>query len=463
MKTPCESFPSLRGAIDVGGTPPGYLIGAGQRTARGDLRPDLRAGVQRRHEPRPGEYSMSAAPSEAVQTAARRTRRNENAMVPIVVIGDSINALGVMRGLARERMPIYLVCPTWRCAAAWSRHCRVVRAANLTAESILQAITTISVQSGQRPVVLLGRDEDVIGISERRDDFASVCRVTLPSPETVSTLSDKALFQDFAEREGFPVPRSVIFKGAADLEALRGLTMPVVIKPNDKLLVLAGVVERAVRVNTFEQAAEVATRMIAHARALVIQEWIDGADTDIFFCLFTCDSNSRVRGAFVGRKIVCYPPAVGSTAVCIAAPEAEQELISITTRLIDRVKYRGLGSVEFKRCRKTGRFLIVEPTVGRTDWQEEIATLCGVNIPLIAYRAELDLTHAEPNDRHQSIAWRYSAGFRIPRGILPHGTRIYDAFFRWSDPLPALYHYTFESFLGRVIGRTKRILGAIVG
>jgi len=38
MKTPCNSFPSLRDAIDVGGTPPlGNLIGAEHRTALGDL------------------------------------------------------------------------------------------------------------------------------------------------------------------------------------------------------------------------------------------------------------------------------------------------------------------------------------------------------------------------------------------------------------------------------------------
>ena len=57
---------------------------------------------------------------------------NGAAMVPIVVIGDSVNTLGVMRSLAREKMPIYLICSTWRCAAAWSRYCRVVRARELT-------------------------------------------------------------------------------------------------------------------------------------------------------------------------------------------------------------------------------------------------------------------------------------------------------------------------------------------
>ncbi len=383
-------------------------------------------------------------------------------MVPAVVIGDTVNTLGVVRSLAQERIPTYLVCSSRRCAAAWSRHCRVVRAAKLTAETILNAITTIAAESGQRPVVLLGRDEDVKTISDRRCEFASVCRITLPSRETVNTLSDKALFQAFAEREGFPVPKTVIFKEQADLQLLRALGMPVVLKPNDKLLVLAGLVERAVRANTFDQAAEAATRMIAQARALVIQEWIEGTDGDIFFCLFTCDSNSQVRSAFVGRKIICDPPAIGNTAVCMPAPDAERELISITTRLIDRVKYQGLGSLEFKRCRKTGRFLIVEPTVGRTDSQEEIATLCGINIPLVAYRTELGLTHAESSEGLPSTAWRSSARFRIPRGTLPRGTKVYDAHLRWSDPLPGLYHYAVESTFHRAIGHSKRVLRSIV-
>ena len=38
MRTPWKTFPSLRDAIDVGGTPPsGYLIGALDRAALGDL------------------------------------------------------------------------------------------------------------------------------------------------------------------------------------------------------------------------------------------------------------------------------------------------------------------------------------------------------------------------------------------------------------------------------------------
>ncbi len=45
-----------------------------------------------------------------------------------------------------------------------------------------------------------------------------------------------------------------------------------------------------------------------------------------------------------------------------------------------------MGSMEYKRDRRDGRFHMIEPTVARTDFQEEVATLNGMNIPLASYR-----------------------------------------------------------------------------
>jgi D-aspartate ligase len=121
------------------------------------------------------------------------------------------------------------------------------------------------------------------------------------------------------------------------------------------------------------------------------------------------------------------------------------ELTAATREFVDRVGYRGLGSLEFKFDRGIGRFQIIEPTVGRTDWQEEIATLCGVNLPLIAYLTALEQAPPPPGPAAR-LAWRQSLGFRIPRAA---GVAAVDGFFRWSDPLPGLYYYVFEQFLMR--------------
>src|SRR2546421_333726 len=105
----------------------------------------------------------------------------------------------------------------------------------------------------------------------------------------------------------------------------------------------------------------------ALAPRVIAQVWMEGPDTDITFTLFSCDRRGKLLGLFPGRKLVCSPPAIGNTAVCVPAPEVADELVAPTMQFIDRLGYRGLGSLEFKRDRRSGRSLIIEPTVGRTD------------------------------------------------------------------------------------------------
>jgi carbamoylphosphate synthase large subunit len=66
----------------------------------------------------------------------------------------------------------------------------------------------------------------------------------------VDVLGDKAKFQAYAEEIGLRVPRAVVLDQGNDEQALDVLSMPVVLKPADKALVLAGVVERATRADT---------------------------------------------------------------------------------------------------------------------------------------------------------------------------------------------------------------------
>ena len=349
-------------------------------------------------------------------------------------------------------MPIYLLEETGRCAARWSRYCRYVRVGALEAPTLVDALVRLGRKLACRPVLILTGDQSVNCVSENRHLIEPLYRISLPSPEMVRALADKALFQELAEREGFAVPRSITLTHSSQLGRLGELSLPLIVKPADKTLVLNGTVDRAVQARTLQEAQSAAGHMLASAPRIIVQEWVDGPDTEIYFTLFSCDRGGRPVGLFVGRKLVCSPPAIGSTAVCVAAPEVARELTAPTLQFIARVGYRGLGSLEFKRHRDTGQFFIIEPTVGRTDWQEEIATLCGVNLPLIAYQAELGQPIQPPNTACPPLAWRQSAGFRAPLGL---GMRTVDGVFRWSDPLPGLYYYAYERALARLWNRVS--------
>jgi predicted ATP-grasp superfamily ATP-dependent carboligase len=381
------------------------------------------------------------------------------ATVPVVVVGGSLNALGVVRSLSHGGMPIAVVGTSRRCAAAWSRHCRFIKVPTLERRPLVDQLKSISGTIGQRPVLLLTDDRTVETVSRFRDELTPWFRFDIPSADMVTSLADKVLFHKLAEREGLPVPRSVVLESSADLDRLGTLTMPVVIKSANKSLVLNGQVAGTKRADTPEQARAIAEEMLVRAGNLIVQEWIVGPDTEIFFSLFVCASDSKVVACLSGRKVVCVPPDVGSTALCVAAQDqTADELRRLTEHFISLVRYQGIGSMEYKRDKRTGQFVIVEPTVGRTDWQEEIATLCGVNIPLIAYHTSLGQIPQTTPDKLRHFAWRSSRAHRSPPGELMPGTRIVDGYFRFTDPLPALYFYGFERLIARIGTKVRRLV-----
>jgi D-aspartate ligase len=383
--------------------------------------------------------------------------------VPVVVVEGTLNSLGVVRSLSYGRMPIYLLATSRFCAAGWSRLCTFVRVPSLEGPALINGLMELGSRLRNRPVLILTGDECVDAVSSSRDKIEPLYRISLPSVEMVRALADKSLFQELAKREEFHVPLGVALGSTADLNLLQNITLPVIIKPADKKLVNKNAVERAVRVNTLAEAQTAATRMLERAPQIVVQEWIDGPDAEIFFSLFSCDRHSNLIGIFSGRKVVCSPPGVGSTAVCVAAPEESAELSALVSHFIASVGYRGLGSLEFKRDNKTRRFMIIEPTVGRTDWQEEIATLCGVNLPLITYWSELGRPIVITSGMVKPIAWRSSIEHRIPSGAVLPGTTVVDGAFRWSDPLPALYYYVLERFAARTMARVALLFHRLNG
>jgi D-aspartate ligase len=384
-----------------------------------------------------------------------------DSLISCVVVGGTLNGLGVVRSLAHGGMAIYVVDTTSNCSAGWSRHCKFVRSPRVEGPDLIDTLVSLGRRLGSRPVLFLTSDDGVNAVSAHREQIEPLYRISLPSREVLDALADKTLFQALAEREGFAVPKGIAITNAAELDLLQTLSPPVIIKPADKTLVLGGQVERAVRANSLAEAHSAAARMLQRAPRVIAQEWIDGQDSDIYFSLFGCDRLGNLIGLFCGRKVVCAPPEIGITAICIAAPEAADELKAQTLNFIGHVNYRGLGSLEFKRDRRTGRFIIIEPTVGRTDWQEEIATLCGVNLPLRTYWAEIDRPRESAPESLKAVAWRSSIEYRVPPAALPRGTRVVDGHFRWLDPLPAFYYYGFQYGAARLWRRAKSLMSVL--
>ena len=138
---------------------------------------------------------------------------------------------------------------------------------------------------------------------------------------------------------------------------------------------------------------------------------------------------------------------MGGTASCVPAQDGVKELSELTSSFFAEAGFFGIGSMEYKRDVRTGRFMMVEPTVGRTDFQQEVATLNGINVPLAAYRHEAGIPPLMARPAPHATAWVVSPIDRWSRELqpqteqgVPAGCRRADALWRIYDPLPWCYN-----------------------
>lgn len=307
-----------------------------------------------------------------------------------MVVGLGATGLGIVRSLAPHCRHLIGVESNRAEPGVHTRLCRVRLVESLSdPDALLEALIRIADELAQRPVLFLSADEHVVWAVERRAALARFFRFHLPSAAACEILMFKDRFLAHAAREGLPVPRGAFLPVDALAAGARqaGLGPPLIVKPANK----AGAWERrgldkAYIVHRLEDLDGVAARVDGSAPAVLVQEYVEGGDDSVLFCLAFAAPGLRAPVLFSGRKLLQWPPLRGSTAAC--EPVADPALEALTRDLLGALEVEGLASLEAKRG-ADGALRIIEPTVGRVDLQSALATLNGVNMPLIAYLAAL--------------------------------------------------------------------------
>jgi predicted ATP-grasp superfamily ATP-dependent carboligase len=141
----------------------------------------------------------------------------------------------------------------------------------------------------------------------------------------------------------------------------------------------------------------------------------------------------------------------------VAAAEFHDELSAITAQFMHAAGVVGMASMEYKRDVRSGEFRMVEPTIGRTDYQEEVATLNGTNVPYAAWCSEVGLPVPRADASQRPVVWRVqsedsqsaAAQGHSAAEAYPAGCQVADALWRWRDPVPGL---------AQSMGRAQRAL-----
>lgn len=305
-----------------------------------------------------------------------------------VIVGMENNGLGVARALSMVKIPaIGLAGPYWS-PSCETNACKVIYNNSWTHEGVVSDLKSIGRGLNQKAPLIITKDEPVLWISESRKEIEEFYEINLPDHSVVELLMDKNRFHELSIKEGWPLPMTWGIDNRDELGArLKEIVYPCILKPRIKNMEF--------RKNTFKKAFIVRDERELIAvydwvaqweREVVIQEWIEGGDDRIAYCLTYYGRRGEPLVLFAGRKLRQHPIKCGNTAIAEPAPkEWEESIIALTDTIFHKVGFKGLGSIEYKMRPHTNTPVIMEPTVGRTNYQNEVAVINGVNIPAIAY------------------------------------------------------------------------------
>lgn len=240
-----------------------------------------------------------------------------------------------------------------------------------------------------RPVLFLTVDLYVEFFMANREWLNKLFCIQMPGDSVLETLLSKESFSRFAIEKGISIPATHKISSEQEiLQASGRYSFPVVLKPFIRKpgWTQAGLPKAYICANQQELLTAFEKCKVIDDQ-LLLQEWIPGGDENLYYCLTYYAETRECLGWFSGRKIRQWPVITGSTASTL--PEGDEILHKMTLHLFAELPFSGFGSVEYKKHSGTGRYYVIEPTAGRLNQQEYVATLNGMNLPLLAY---MDLT-----------------------------------------------------------------------
>ena len=371
-------------------------------------------------------------------------------MTPVLVLGNGITALGVLRILGRSGIPAYI----HGYGNGIERRSRWFRPMPLSRPMDDPSANLGSVLSACRlPVAVLMPCSDywAMQIARMPEELRRHYPASIASAEAMRTLVDKAPFSTLLAETGVPHPMTRLLQGPADLEAVPDDVLDgAFLKPHDSQAFFARFGVKAFLIRSRKEGVERLDQIERAGFAVLLQQYIPGPGSLHYFVDGFFDASGRLRAAFTRRRLRMSPPDFGNSSYMVSVPREEvQQAIESVKLALSRIGFRGIFSAEFKKDPRDGVFKLLEVNA-RPWWYVEFAARCGVDVCTMAYRDALGEPVADVVSHREGArmvypyydffacrdAWRADEMSLLQWASSWAGAQ--QPLFNWTDPLPAL-------------------------
>jgi len=339
---------------------------------------------------------------------------NVDTQVPAIIVGDFLSAYGVIRGLAKNNVPLYAVSTKGTGLALGSRYIQGSVVLDPSSSDFISDLNQWSEQNvGSRAVIVVaGEDECLEVLSKNLESLREGLEVTFPDWASVKLVREKKCTYELAQELGIPVPVTHYITNQSELETILESQhcYPLFMKAENSSALLSKFgVKGAVCVNR-EEVLENYTKYEGFGGELLLQEMLPGDREIIKTVLLSLNKNSEPTGLLINEKKRSGGKFMGGVLV---ESSWDDTLLDYSLRLVRRIGYVGYAGVQFKYDERDNDFKLLEIN-GRVSMSNSLALRCGVNLPYLMYQEALQgplpkITNFEQNYKNRMLWW-YPAG-----------------------------------------------------
>jgi D-aspartate ligase len=379
----------------------------------------------------------------------------------VLLIGGDFQAVGVLRALAVENIPSFLLASE-RGIAVHSKHARrQSRKYDLLddPQAVEYLIKLAETENLRGWVIFCVNDETIEFLAKNHARLSEYFVLAVPDWEVAQNFYEKDKAYALADSCGIPIPRQYPTDSLESIIQSKP-DYPLVLKPAFKKNYYDKTKNKAILIRNEAELRHEYSAMLSliPATQIVVQEMIEGGTRNLFSYAALFDGDKIVSGLAAAR-LRQHPMDFGH-ATTYAEHRENAQLEQLATRFLRALKYKGVAEVEFMLDEKTGQYKFIEMN-GRFWGWHVLTQVAGLNFPADLYRlmvgqpvkfARPTVTNArwmrtitdlptvirEVVKGRMSVRQDYWPTIRARKGF---------AVWSWADPLPSLVEIAMAPYL----------------
>jgi D-aspartate ligase len=311
---------------------------------------------------------------------------HQREQIGAIIIGGHFQGLGILRSLARQNVPTYLL-DRGMCIGRFSRYTkRYSKCPDVGQESLfLEFLMDLAKKENIEGWIIYPNDDETVRfLAKHKEKLEVYYRVTTPPWNIVKVACDKKLTYELAEKCGIATPKTLYPRNAEELEQLN-IEFPVIIKPSVKEPFYNRTRKKAIRVDNRRQLIDEYTKaamVIGSSQTIMVQELIPGGAQNLLAVGSLC-RNGELLAKVVVRRPRQHPMDFGH-ATTFAETVDIPELEEMARKIISAMGYYGLSEVEFMLDPRDSKYKLLEINARPWGWHT-IAIGAGVDLPYLSY------------------------------------------------------------------------------